>query len=193
MRTFGSTIIEALDDGRIGYTGMIRFDLGEGTFGFIRRSSALEFEGVTYHPMAAGILVITDLPSTTGTSADGAVLELSESPDHGLTPDLILQIETYDYRDRPFTVYDLIVDPRTGEALADPIARARGYINAIEHVEDDARGFVARIECEGRAIDYRRTNGRIRSVTDQHRRAPGDTFLTHAGTAGRIELDWGRK
>lgn len=193
MRIFNTAITAALDEGRIRYAGMIRFDLGEGAFGFIRRSSPYDFGGLTYEPLPEGILSVTDFSGTTGTAADGFAVELSASPDDGLTPDVILQIESYDYRDRPVTIYDLFVDPDTGAAQADPVAVARGYINAIVHIDDPDRGFVARAECESRAIDYSRTNGRIRSVTDQQRRAATDTFFEQAGTAGRIKLDWGRR
>lgn len=192
MRLFDPVLLDLLDEGRTDVAGMIRFDLGEGSFGFIHRSWPYVWGGVTFDPLPEGILQITDLPSGTGTAAEGFAIELSESPDNGLTPAVIVQIESYDYRDRPVRVFDLHMHPDTGAVLGDPLPQARGYINAIEHVEDPQRGYIARIECETGAIDYSRSNGRLRTHADQQRRAPGDLGLEHASTAGRVKLNWGR-
>lgn len=179
MRNFNPVLLDLLDEGRTDIVGMIRFDLGEGIFGFIHRSSPHTFEGVAYQPLPSGILSVSDFPMTTGTATDGFVIELSESPDDGLTPDVIVQLESYDYRDRPVTVFDWHHHPDTGLPLTDPIAQMRGYI--------------VRIECESRAIDYSRTNGRIRSVDDQRRRLAGDRGFEHAAVTGRQKIKWGRE
>ena len=193
MRTFAPELLDLLDEGRIAIAGMIRLDLGEGAFGIIQRSAPYTFGGVTYEAFPAGLISVSDIPGSTGTAAHGFAIELSESADDKLTPDVILGIESYDYRDRPVTVYDLYMHPDTGAVLTDPIAQARGYINAVSHEEDPARGHIALIECESRAIDYTRTNGRIRSSADQQRRSAGDLFFEHAGTTGRIKLNWGKE
>lgn len=193
MRSFNSTYLDLLDEGREAVAGMIRFDLGEGSFGFIQRPSLYIYGGLTYQPVPAGIFSVSDLSGATGTAAHGFAIELSESGEDGLTPAVILNIEDYDYRDRPATIYDLKMHPDTGAVLGDPVPMKSGYINAIRHREDPSRGHIAVIECEGREIDYSRTNGRIRSDADQKRRTPGDRFLEHAGTAGRIKLNWGKE
>lgn len=193
MRNFNPALLALLDEGRTDIVGMIRFDLGEGIFGFIHRSSPHTFEGVEYQPLPAGILSVSDFPMATGTAAEGFTIELSESPDDGLTPDVIVQLESYDYRDRPVTVFDWHHHPDTGLPLTDPIAQMRGYINAVEHTTDPDRGYIVRIECESRAIDYSRTNGRIRSVDDQRRRLAGDRGFEHAAVTGRQKIKWGRE
>lgn len=195
MRTFSPTLLALLDEGRVSLAGMIRFDLGEGSYGFIRRSSAYTWGGVTYQPMLEGLISVSGLPSGTGTAASGFTLTLSESPDDGLTPDVLLNIENYDYRDRPVTIYDLHMHPDTGAILGDPVAMMRGYINAIEHLTDPSSGYVMQVECESRALDYSRRNGRLASSEDQQRRAPVgtvDKFFEHAGSAGKIDLKWGK-
>ncbi|QKV17860.1 DUF2163 domain-containing protein [Oricola thermophila] len=192
MRNYPTAVLAMLDEGRTAIAGMIRFDLGEGPFGIIQAVSPYEWGGITYHPFPAGIISISDIPGTTGTAAQGFTITLSESSDDGLTPQVILDIESYDYRDRPVTIYDLHTHPDTGVPLGDPIAMMRGYINAISHAEEPDTGHIATIECESRAIDYSRTNGRIRSDDDQKRRNPGDRFFEHAATTGRVKVKWGK-
>lgn len=195
MRTFSPTLLALLDEGRVSLAGMIRFDLGEGSYGFIRRAAPYTWGGVTYQPMLEGLISVSSLAATTGTSASGFTLTLSESPDDGLTPDVLLNIENYDYRDRPVTIYDLHAHPDTGAILGDPVAMMRGYINAIEHVTDPSSGYLMQVECESRALDYSRRNGRLASHEDQQRRAPVgtvDKFFEHAGSAGKKDLKWGK-
>ncbi|OWK26576.1 hypothetical protein AJ87_05830 [Rhizobium yanglingense] len=53
------------------------------------------------------------------------------------------QIETEDYRDRPVVVYDAHFHPDTGALLqVEPVAR--GYLDVIEHIQDDERGYYLR-------------------------------------------------
>ncbi|TDH35728.1 DUF2163 domain-containing protein [Pseudohoeflea suaedae] len=193
MRSFNSEIGDLLDEGRMKYVGMIRFDLAEGSYGFIRRNVEYTYEGVLYKPMPKGMISVSSLPHTTGTAASGFSLVLAESPDDGLTPEILVQIESYGYRDRPVTIYDLFQHPDTHAILGNPIPQKSGYINRIVHDEDPDSGYLMTVECEGREIDYSRTNGRIRTTEDQERRATGDLFFEHTGTTGRVKLDWGKK
>lgn len=193
MRSYDTELLALLDEGRVRYAGMIRFDLGEGSYGFIRQSADYVHAGVTYKAMMEGLIEVSDLSYGTGTVAQGFTLRLAESPDNGITPEVLLNIENYDYRDRPVTIYDLHRHPDNGAVIGDPVALMRGYINAILHEEDPSSGFFMTVECESRALDYSRTNGRIRSQDDQQRRNPGDKFYEHAATAGRIKIKWGKK
>lgn len=192
MRTYPSSLLDLLDEGRVRYAGMIRFDLGEGSYGFIRQSSQYTYGGVVYQPMLEGLIEVSSLSRNTGTAASGFTLRLSESPDNDITPEVLLNIENYDYRDRPVTIFDLHRHPDTGAVLGDPVRMARGYINRISHREDPGAGYQLLVECETRALDYSRTNGRIRSSDDQQRRAADDLFFEHASTAGRIKVKWGK-
>ncbi len=186
-----STAVKNLyNEGRVSTRQMIRFQFGSGIYGFIARNEPLTFEGVEYKPF--GLIEVSDLGSGTGTTADGSfTLTLAESPDDGLTPAVLVQIEDEDYRDRPVRVMDAHFHPDTGELIQVETV-ARGYLDVIEHSVDDDRGYTLTARCEGRQLDYSRKNGRVRSTADQQRRAPGDKFFEHAGKAGRVEVLWGR-
>lgn len=184
-----SAVKNLYNEGRISTRQMIRFQFGSGIYGFIARNEPLTFEGVEYKPF--GLIEVSDLGSGTGTTADGSfTLTLAESPDDGLTPAVLVQIENEDYRDRPVRVMDAHFHPDTG-ALIQVETVARGYLDVIEHIIDDERGYTLIARCEGRQLDYSRKNGRVRSTADQQRRAPGDKFFEHAGRAGRVEVLWG--
>jgi hypothetical protein len=187
-----STDVKALyDEGRISTRQMIRFQFGSGVYGFIARSDDFEYAGVIYKPF--GLIEVSDINGGTGTNADGSfTLTLAESPDDGLTPTVLMQIESEDYRDRPVTVMDAHFHPDTGALLQVEIV-ARGYLDTISHEVDPETGFKLTAQCEGRQLDYSRKNGRYRTVADQRRRSAGDLFFTHAAKAGREEVFWGRK
>lgn len=176
--------------GRIKSHQMIRFQFGSGTYGFIADREPLDYAGVTYQPF--GLIEVSELSFGTGTAAMGGfTLKLAESPDDGLTPAMLMQIEDEDYRDRPVTVFDAHFHPDTNE-LIQVEAVARGYLDVLEHHEDPDDGYVITATCEGRSLDYSRRNGRVRSVADQKRRSSTDVFHQHAATAGRIERSWGK-
>lgn len=178
------------DEGRISTRQMVRVQLGSGIYGFIARREPLVYAGVTYQPF--GLLEVSDIGGGTGTAADGGfTLTLAESADWGLTPEILTEIETEDYRDRTVVVYDAHFHPDTGALLqVEPVAR--GYLDVIEHNQDDDRGYYLTARCEGRQLDYSRRNGRKRTVADQQQRDPGDRFFEHAATAGRVDVNWGR-
>ena len=183
--------VQALyDEGRVKTRQMLRFQFGSGLYGFISDRSPLTYQGLEYVPF--GLIKVSDIENGSGTSANGGfTLTLAESPDDGLTPEILLQIEDEDYRDRPVTVYDAHLHPDTG-ALLQIEAVARGYLDTIDHDENPESGYVLIGRCEGRQLDYSRKNGRKRSMADQQRRKPGDKFFEHAGKAGRVEVVWGR-
>lgn len=186
-----STAVKNLyNEGRISTRQMIRLQFGFGLYGLIARSEPLTWQGVEYKPF--GLIEVSDLGGGTGTTADGSfTLTLAESPDDGLTPEVLIRIEDEDYRDRPVRVMDAHFHPDTNELLQVETV-ARGYLDVIEHSIDQDRGYLITARCEGRQLDYSRKNGRVRSTADQQRRAPGDRFFEHAGRAGRVEVLWGR-
>lgn len=188
MDVIDPDVLDLLDEGRISVRGLIKFELGGGTYGFVKSNTPFTWSGLTYQP--GGIIRVSDLPAGTGIAARQFTVSLAASPDDGLTPEVIQTIEDEDYRDRPVTLYDAYFHPDT-DALISVRALRRGYIDVIVH-EDGEDGYVATAMCETRAIDYTRTNGRKRTVADQSRRAPGDLFYQHAAKRGREEVFWGR-
>lgn len=190
MITLPDDVLDLLDAGRIAVRGLLRFDFGTGTYGFIKGASDFVYSGVTYHP--GGIIEVSDLSGGTGTAARNFTITLAASPDDGLTPEVLQTIEQEDYRDRPVTISDAYFHPDTNELLYVK-ALKRGYLDTIDHEDDDQSGYVLTMTCETRALDYTRTNGRKRSDADQQRRSPGDKWFLHASTRGREEVFWGRK
>lgn len=187
--TLPSSVINLLDEGRITIVGLIRFDFGTGTYGFAKSATGLTWSGLTYQP--GGMIQVSDFVSGTGTSAQQFTIELAASPDDGLTPEVLQQIELEDYRDRPVTIYDAYLHPDTGQLLhVEPLRR--GYIDQLRHEESD-EGYKLVAECETRALDYSRSNYRKRNAADQERRNPGDKFYLNAATTGRQEYWWGRE
>jgi hypothetical protein len=185
-----STEVKALyDAGRISTRQMVRVQLGSGIYGFIARREPLEYAGVVYQPF--GLIEVSDIGGGTGTAADGGfTLSLAESKDFGLTPEILMEIEQEDYRDRPVVVYDAHFHPDTNALIQiEPVAR--GYLDVIEHSSGDG-GYILTARCEGRQLDYSRQNGRKRTVADQQRRDGGDRFFEHASTAGRVDVAWGK-
>jgi hypothetical protein len=188
--TMSNEVKALYDAGAIITYQMIRVQLGSGVFGFIARKDPITYAGIEYQPF--GLIEVSDIGGGTGTAADGGfTLTLAESKDDGLTPEILTEIENEDYRDRPVVVYDAHFHPGTG-ALVQIEPVARGYLDVVEHNQDDERGYYLTARCEGRQLDYSRQNGRKRTVADQQRRDPGDRFFEHAATAGRVDIAWGK-
>lgn len=189
MITLAEDVLELLDEGRTNVRGLIRLDFGTGTYGFVKAMSSLVYNGVTYQP--GGIIQVSDLSGGTGLSAQQFTVTLAASPDDGLTPEVLRTIEAEDYRDRPVTILDAHFHPDTGALLTVQPMR-RGYVDVIDHEDDPEMGYRLVAQCETRALDYTRMNGRKRSDTDQQRRSPGDRWFEHASRRGREEVFWGR-
>jgi len=189
--TLSAEVKDLYDEGRISTRQMIRFQFGSGVYGFIAQSDELEYAGLIYKPF--GLIEVSDIDGGTGTTATGSfTLTLAESKDDGLTPDILMQIEDQDYRDRPVVVMDAHFHPDT-RALIQVETVARGYLDVIHHDTDPDAGFRLTAQCEGRQLDYSRKNGRYRSVADQRRRSANDKIFAYAAKAGREEVFWGRK
>jgi hypothetical protein len=189
MIVLPDTVLDLLDEGRVNIRGLMRFDFGTGTYGFIKGVQPFEYNGLTYLP--GGIISVSDLGSVTGLTAQQFTITLSASPDDGLTPEVLQTIEAEDYRDRPVTIYDAHFHPDTN-ALLYVQAMARGYVDTIDHVDSATDGYTIQASCETRALDYTRMNGRKRSNADQARRNPGDMFFQNAAMRGRETIYWGQ-
>jgi len=189
VKQFSTEVRKLLAKGETAVRGMIRFDFGTGTYGFIKAASPFEYGGLTYQP--GGIIRVSNLTERVGGEAEQFTLTLAAAPDAGLTPEVLRTIEQEDYRDQRVTIYDAHFHPRTNALLlVEP--RKRGYLDVIDHEEDPDEGYRLVATCESRALDYSRTNGRKRTTEDQARRAPGDLIYANAGQRGRGEpMNWG--
>jgi hypothetical protein len=188
--TLSNEVKALYDAGRVSTRQMVRIQLGSGIYGFIASRDPLVYAGVTYQPF--GLIEVSDIGGSTGTAADGGfTLTLAESSDDGLTPEILMLIESEDYRDRPVVVYDAHFHPDSGDLIQiEPVAR--GYLDVIAHNHTEDKGYFIEATCEGRQLDYTRQNGRKRTVADQARRDPGDRFFEHAAMSGRVDISWGK-
>jgi hypothetical protein len=190
MITLPTSVLNLLDEGRIAVRGLIRFDFGTGTYGFAKSIVPITYSSLVYQP--GGAISVSDLNDDTGLTASQFTVSLSASPDDGLTPEVLQTIEAEDYRDRPVTIYDAYFHPDTNELLFVQ-AMKRGYVDTIDHVDTQDVGYTIIANCESRALDYTRINGRKRSDLDQKRRNPGDGFFLFAATRGREQVYWGQE
>lgn len=184
-----SDVLALLNEGRTNIRGLIRFDFGTGTYGFIKSVQPLVYSGVTYKP--GGLIAVSDLQNVVGLAAQQFTITLAASKDDTLTPAVLQTIEAEDYRDRPVVISDAHFHPDTGVLLFVE-TMARGYVDTIKHVNSQKSGYTIQAACETRAIDYTRTNGRKRTDQDQQRRSAGDKWFQHASTRGRELVYWGQ-
>lgn len=191
MRSFDEDILALYDERRVVITGMIRVDLGEGAFGFIHSVDSYDFNGLTYAPIPRGIISISDYGATTGTTAAGFQVRVAENPDVGAPANSLMQIEDYDYREKPITCWNLHTHPDTGVRIGVE-GTHEGYISHIEHTVDPDIGPIMVLHCETEAIELSKSNGRLRTDEDQARRSAGDLIYSNAGNSGREKVDWGR-
>lgn len=187
--SYPARVAELLAEGRIMTLGLMRFDLGSGSYGFVRNKAPYTVDGLEYVP--GGIISVSALRLQRGFSANTITIELAESPDDGLTPDVLQQVENEDYRWRPVTFKDVWLDPDDGSELH---VRTRGkyLIDTIDHDEDPSKGYVLRAIATAKTLDNARVNGRRRTDADQCLRNPADRFMEHRVKAGREKIYWGR-
>lgn len=189
MINLPTSVLNLMDEGRLDIVGLLLFQFGTGVYGFIKAEEPLLYEGVTYQP--GGIINVSEIVAASGLVAQQFTITLAASSDDELTPAVLRTIELEDYRDRPVTIFDAYLHPDTGQILHIQVMK-RGYLDVIDHEDNTSSGYTLVASCETRALDYTRTNGRKRSVTDQAQRAPGDRFHEHAAQRGRIDYWWGR-
>lgn len=179
--SYPSALEDLLEEGRLAVRGLVRFQFGTGTIGFWNGTGTLEYEdfpGAGTEYLANSLLSFSDIPMGMGTAAVPLTIEMPASADFGITPDLLAQIETLDYKGRAVTIYDAYFDPDTRE-LVHVEALYRGYVDTIDHtVEDGQMKLVANVETS--ALDNHRDGYRMASHEDQQLVSAGDMFFEHA-------------
>lgn len=189
MINLSENLLTLLDQGRASIRGLMRFDLGTGTYGFWTGARPFTYGGLQYLP--GGVIKVEDVAATLGFEASGLTITLAEAPDDGLTPEVLATIEAEDYHQRPVTIWDLYLHPDTGAVLmATPVYR--GLIDTVRHTSDgEEAGLI--VQCESRAIDNSKTGYRVRSTADQQSMWSTDRFYENAEVAGKQEIFFGRK
>lgn len=189
MRTFNATVQAQLDAGRVSIRQLVKLGLASGEYGFALSVQPITFSGLEYK--ALGIIDVSDLDFSTGTSANDFTIRLPASTDDGMLPAVLDGFFAEDYRDRPVTVIDAYLNADTG-ALITGITVKYGYIDQVRLVRNVDEGSWYELECLSRAIDYSRRNGRLANDVDQKRRSAGDKFFEHTAQTGRVQIPWGR-
>jgi hypothetical protein len=181
-------VLQLMDEGRLSIRGLMRFDFGDGSYGFTTASRPYTYAGLEYLP--GGVIQVEDIVGAVGFEASGLTIRLAEAPDDGLTPEVLAGIENADYHQRPVTIWDAYFHPDTGELLlVTPVYR--GLIDTIRHTTDGEEAAIV-AQCESRAIDNSKTGYRLRGTADQQSMWSGDRFYEHAEMAGKQELYFGR-
>lgn len=182
-------VLALMDAGLTNVRGLLRFEFGTGTYGFIKSVQPFDYNGLIYQ--SGGLINVSDLSGMVGLGAQQFTITLAASPKDGLTPAVLRTIEAEDYRDRPVIISDVHFHPDTNALLLVQTMRG-GYVDTIKHLKTRSGGYTIQAACETRAIDYTRMNGRKRSDADQQRRSPGDRYFQHASTRGREKVYWGQ-
>jgi hypothetical protein len=173
---FPSELEDLLEEGRIAIRSLIRISLPSGTIGFWNGVGTLTYESVDY--VQNHFLRIDEPVFTTGTSANEFLIEMPESADFGITPDILASIEEEDYKNAPILVSDAYFDPDT-RALLHVEPMLSGYVDYIDHSFDGTE-FKLVGHLESSAIDNHREGYRGANHEDQQLVSPGDTFFEHA-------------
>jgi len=174
--TFPSELQTLIDEGRFAVRGLIQFRFGGGTKGVWNGPDYFEHEGVTYKPNS--LISVQDIAAGLGTAAAPITIEMPASADFGLTPDMLANIESEEYKGRTVLIGDAYFHPDTRELLHVEW-NYEGRIDTIDHVvESGTMRLVANVET--RALDNHRDGYRMASHEDQQLVSPGDMFFEHA-------------
>lgn len=173
---FPSALEDLLEANTIVVRSGVKFALGTGTYGFWNGPGIITIDSVDYKQNT--LIEIDEPVFTTGTAASDFKIQMPESADWGVTPDVLAQIESEDYKGYPVTVYDFYFDPDTRELLhVEPMIY--GYIDTVDHVWDENQWKLVGNLVSG-AVDNHRDGYRSASHEDQQLISPGDLFLEHA-------------
>jgi hypothetical protein len=181
-------VLQLMDEGRLNIRGLMRFDFGNGSYGFWTGSRPFTYAGLEYLP--GGVIKVDDVNASVGYEAATLTISLAEAPEDGLTPEALGRIEEADYHQRPVRLWDAYFHPDTDELLH-MMPVYQGLIDTIRHnIDSEEAGIVA--TCHSRAIDNAKTGYRLRSTADQQSMWSGDRFFEHAEIAGKQEIFFGR-
>lgn len=175
--SYPSELEDLLDDGVVVIRSLIKAVLGSGPVGFWNGIGTLSWDDVDY--LQNHLISIDEPLFTTGTQANEFQIEMPESADFGITPDILAQIENEEYKKAPVTIYDAYFHPETLELLhVEPMVY--GYVDTIDHVFDSGQ-WKLRVNLESAAIDNHREGYRQANHEDQQLVLAGDTFFEYSG------------
>lgn len=174
--SYPTELEDLLDAGTVAIRGMLRVTFGSGTYGLWSGTGDYEYAGVTYR--ANSVISIEDIPSSMGSDAVTLRIEIPESADFGITPDMLASIEDEDYKGRPIVISDAFFNPDTRELVhVEPLYS--GFIDTIEHIRSGGEVRMV-VNVETTALDNHRDGFRSASNADQQLVSEGDKFFEHA-------------
>lgn len=176
---FPTELEDLLEEGRVVIRSLVKFAIGSGTYGFWNGVGTLPWDGVDY--LQNGLISVEEPMFQTGTAASEFKVVMPESRDFGITPDILAQIDSEDYKGYPCTIYDAYFHPDTRELLHVE-AMMYGYIDTVDHVFEDKQWQLVG-NMITRSLDNHREGYRSASDADQQLIAPGDKFFEYAAVA----------
>jgi hypothetical protein len=144
----------------------------------------LPWDGQTWTGMGdfAGV---SSLSETENIQANGAVFSLNGIPSAAVSMAL-----TYEYRDRPCTLYLGVLNITTGALIADPYPLFGGRMDTMS-IEDGADTGTISITAESQLIDLHRPREFRYTHQDQQNEYPGDLGLNFVVGLQDKEVSWG--
>ncbi|MGF7160123.1 hypothetical protein FHS85_001746 [Rhodoligotrophos appendicifer] len=189
MRTIDAPTLATIEAGAIAERDMILFDFPSGFHGFWTGDGVFTWNGLTFNGTGS-LLSVASIEERDDLGSVALEVRLRALPEAGLTGDVLAEIESEAYHQRPVTIYKAFFHPLTA-ALLSVSVRYRGTLDQIEHDEaaDGEYTLIGRIECRSR--DHTRTGYRLRSDADQRLIDPDDGGLRYAIGASRQQVYWG--
>jgi hypothetical protein len=190
-RALNAATSAALADGRIVDRGLIRLDLGSGSYGFHTGVGPFVHNGLSY--VGAGSLIsVEGVRQTAGLEAVQVVAKVTAIADTALNPNTLASIENEVYHQRPATIYTAYFNADT-YALLSVELEYRGMIDRIVHAESSDGEAVLELHLESRFRDHQRTGYRVRSDKDQRRILANDNGLRHVSSVQNERVLFGRQ
>ncbi len=175
--SYPTALEDMLGQDKLAVRGGIRVTLGSGTYGFWNGTGDLVYGGVTYRQNS--LISVRKPAMALGSQAVPITIEMTESRDFGITPDVLAAIENEDYKNRPLVILDFYFGDNTRDLIhVEPLYE--GFIDYIDHVRGAKEAKLV-VHVQTKALDNHRDGYRSASNADQQLVSPGDRFFEHAG------------
>lgn len=189
-KALGTSTQNAIDAGDVIDRGLIKLELGSGTYGFWTGLGDYSYGGVTYEG-AGSLIEVSALPSTVAGTALSVEVRLSAIANTELTNDILATIYDEEYSQKPVTIYTAYFSASTGTLLS-VVTEFAGFIDAVNYDEEVGGEAVLIGSLESLARDFTRVGYRRRSQADQWTIDPNDGSLRHVSQAATQKIFWGR-
>ncbi len=192
MRTFSTALQNALNDPeRYGFV-LLTFTLGSNVYGIWTGQGEVTYNGIVYR--GGGSLIDADDVQDNGDGSIGEMtLSLSESPDKGISVDVLSSFFSEDWHMQSVVLELGMLDPDTGLPI-DSFVLFDGVI-AQAPLRKGTGKFRLELRLISRAYKLSEAGGKYRNVQTQALVDDTDTSLVDIGIYGTTrqkELKWGQ-